>query len=387
LAEPPVPADLSDALRAPFKAFRAERGGVWREPSVLQPLTLLLDLAGEGLRSRLYVLSAEGGDELALRPDFTIALARAHVAEPRDGGVYLYDGAAFRAPAHGREGGSGEFRQIGVEVFGSTDDPALEDGRIAALAYAASVAGGRSDLSLTFGDIGLFAAFLQAIGTPDQARTRLVRALASGRSVKAEMARLRADAPEGEGRSALTRLLSDLPEAEAAAALEELWRIAGIQPVGGRGAGEIAHRLSERAQSLRTPRLGAAEASLIERYLEISAPPERALDRVQSLAQDAGGGVDTALEAWRRRLDALVAHGAPLSALTLSTAFARAFGYYDGVLFEVRSAALPADAPVAAGGRSDGLLVRLGGTPATSVGCMVRPSRAWAGAPSTESAA
>lgn len=375
-SEPQVPTAISDAVRAPFKAFRAERGGAWREPSVLQPLSLLLDFFGEGLRSRLYVLAAEGADEQALRPDFTIALAREHLTAPLAAGCYLYDGAAFRAPMPGWVA-PGEFRQVGAELFGSSEDPALDDARIVALAYTAAQAGGRTDLSITFGDIGLFAAFLQAVAAPEGASLRLVKALASGRSVSAEIARLRADAPVQNGRTGLARLLADMPENEAVSALEELWRLAGIQPVGGRGAVEIVHRLSERAQAALTPRLGAEEAGLIEDYLAISAPPPQALDRVQVLAQKASGAVDPMLEAWRRRLQALDGHGVPASALTLTTGFARAFGYYDGVLFEVRSAALAAHEPVAAGGRSDGLLARLGGAPAASVGCMVRPGRAY----------
>ena len=67
--------------------------------------------------------------------------------------------------------------------------------------------------------------------------------------------------------------------------------------------------------------------------------------------------------------------------MRFSAAFGRAFGYYDGVLFEVRSEALGDDQPVAAGGRYDGLAARLGHALATgAVGCMVRPGRAWAGA-------
>jgi ATP phosphoribosyltransferase regulatory subunit len=45
----------------------------------------------------------------------------------------------------------------------------------------------------------------------------------------------------------------------------------------------------------------------------------------------------------------------------------------------VRSEALGADRPVAAGGRYDGLLARLGGDPGRAIGCMVRPWRAFAG--------
>ena len=45
------------------------------------------------------------------------------------------------------------------------------------------------------------------------------------------------------------------------------------------------------------------------------------------------------------------------------------------MLFEVASAALEPDQPVAGGGRYDGLPERLGGK-AGAVGCMVRPGRA-----------
>ena len=73
--------------------------------------------------------------------------------------------------------------------------------------------------------------------------------------------------------------------------------------------------------------------------------------------------------------------GVPLARTRFSAAFGRAFGYYDGVMFEVRSAALGEDQPVAAGGRYDSLPGRLGAElPTGAVGCMVRPGRAWVGA-------
>jgi ATP phosphoribosyltransferase regulatory subunit len=74
----------------------------------------------------------------------------------------------------------------------------------------------------------------------------------------------------------------------------------------------------------------------------------------------------------------------PEDRIQLTAAFGRAFGYYDGFLFEVRSAALDEERPVAAGGRYDGLPARLGAETRNSiktgaVGCMVRPARAYAG--------
>ena len=77
----------------------------------------------------------------------------------------------------------------------------------------------------------------------------------------------------------------------------------------------------------------------------------------------------------------MVGSGVPVDRLRFSAAFGRTFGYYDGMVFEVRSAALGDEQPVAAGGRYDGLPDRLGASLQTgSVGCMVRPGRAWAAA-------
>lgn len=375
LAERLPPPDVLAAIRAPFEAS----GGVWTDAPVVQPLNLLLDLAGEALRARLFVVEGEGHEEACLRPDFTIPLALSHLAGGAREGRYLYQGKAFRvAPP----GAPTEFWQLGTEIYGGAADLALADAEVMALAWRAAAAGGRDDLGLVMGDVGLFGAFLTALGIPDGARTRMVRAFPAGRSVRAELARVQE--PHGGGsQGRLATLLSELPEAEAASVLEELWRLAGIQPVGGRAPSEIVHRLSLRAAGERNARLTAAEAELIARYLDVIEPPRRALDRIERLAYEARIEFDVQLRPWVERLKALAGLDVPEDLITFSTGFVRPFGYYDGVLFEVRSTALGAERPVAAGGRYDGLPARLGAgddRPTRAVGCMVRPTRAWVGA-------
>jgi ATP phosphoribosyltransferase regulatory subunit len=160
--------------------------------------------------------------------------------------------------------------------------------------------------------------------------------------------------------------------------LQDLWSLAGIEPSGGRSPAEIVHRLAERAAVAAAPRLTPEQAALIGRFLAISDAPAKALEAVAHLAGPGGRKLEAALKGWARRLSALKNEGAPSGALRLSTAFGRDFGYYDGVLFEVRSAALGEGRPVAAGGRYDSLFGRLGADLACgAVGCMVRPGRAW----------
>ena len=371
--EQALDAEVMAAIRAPFDAF----GGAVVDAPVLQPLSLLLDLAGEGMRTRLFVVQGEGAEEQALRPDFTIPVVQTHIASGALHGRYRYEGKAFLVAERGSHHPA-EFLQIGAELFGLSQDPCADDAAVAALAWSAASAGGRDDLSMRLGDPGLFSGFLTALGLPETASARLRRSFHSVRALHAELERASAAAPE-DRHARLADLLGGLPEEEASGVLEELWRLSGIQPVGGRSAAEIVQRLSDRAEAARAPRLTAAEKALIERFLQLSDEPARVLDGAQVLAREAGGVLDPLIDSWTRRLKALDAHGVPMTALTLSTAHIRPFGYYDGMLFEILSASLEADQPVAGGGRYDGVPARMGGKPG-AVGCMVRPSRAVKGA-------
>jgi ATP phosphoribosyltransferase regulatory subunit len=374
--EPPVPAEALAAIRAPFLAM----GATAIDPPVMQPLGLILDLAGEAMRERLFVVQADGGAEGALRPDFTIPAARLHLERGAAGGRYVYEGKAFRASPRGVEAQE-EFLQIGLEAFETSPAPEA-DAEIAGLAWRAAAAGGRSDLTLQLGDVALFDAFIDTLRLAEPLAQKIKRAFSSPRRLREALERAgTAEAePAPAGGDRLAALLSGLPEAEAAAVLQDLWRLAGIEPAGGRSAGEIVHRLAARAASSRSPELTEDQAMLIGRFLAISDAPAKALEAVGALAGPGGAKLEAALKGWSRRLSALEAEGAPAAATRLTTAFGRDFGYYDGMLFEVRSAALGSARPVAAGGRYDSLFSRLGANLACgAVGCMVRPARAWQG--------
>ena len=371
--EPAIPAQVLAAVRAPF----LEMDAAAIDPPVAQPLGLILDLSGEAMRERLILVQSEGGGEAALRPDFTIPAARLHIESGKAGGRYFYEGKAFRASPRGREAYE-EFLQLGLEAFETGAAPEA-DAEIAGLAWRAASAGGRSDLTLHLGDVSLFAAFVDTLRLVEPLAARIKRAFASPRRLREVLDHAgngRGPKPPVAGER-LSALISHLPEAEAAAVLQDLWALAGIEPAGGRSAAEIVHRLADRAAVARAPELSVDQAALISRFLAISDAPAAALEAVARLAGPGGAKLEAALDRWARRLDALEAD-VPETAVHLSTAFGRDFGYYDGVLFEVRSAALGDARPLAAGGRYDSLFSRLGANLACgAVGCMVRPGRAW----------
>lgn len=369
-----IPAEALDAIRAPLLAA----GAAPTDAPVLQPLGLLLDLAGEAMRSRLFVVSGDGGEEAALRPDFTVAVARQHFGGGEAAGRYRYEGKAFRVAPRGSDRAE-EFLQIGIEAFEAGDRVAA-DAEMAALAWAASAAGGRGDLSLVLGDVSLFAAFVDSLDLAAPLAARLKRAFAKPRQLKAELEGEGAASVDGD-QSRIAALLAGLPEAEASAVLQELWSLAGIEPVGGRRPAEIARRLVEKAETAKAGRLDADQAAKVRAFLAVSDRPEAALDAIAALAGPNDGSLKAAIAAWRARLAGMAERGAPLDRMTLAAAFGRAFGYYDGYLFEVRSADLGDERPIAAGGRYDGLPGKLGvsTTNTGAVGFMVRPARAYAG--------
>ena len=222
--EPKPPQAALAAIRAPF----LEAGGQPTDPPILQPLGVLLDLAGEELRERLFVVQAEGGEEACLRPDFTIALARAHLESGAADGRYIYEGRAFRAAG---PDGFEEFLQLGLEIHQAADaEPQVADAEIAALAWRSASAGGRTDLTLSLGDAGLFGDFLESLGLDPASLRRLKRLAGRPRLLRAELDR------SGEPRPASPAVSPPCSPRRPKARPPRCWRRSGRWPGSSRSA-------------------------------------------------------------------------------------------------------------------------------------------------------
>src|SRR5690349_913932 len=142
----------ADALVASY-----ERAGYTRvAPAILQPAEPFLDLSGEDIRRRMYLISDPAGGELCLRPDLTIPVALDYLASPGIGrpATFCYLGPIFRQ----REDGPAEFLQAGIESFGRADTAAA-DAETLALAIEATALYGLAAPAVRMGDLALFAAF------------------------------------------------------------------------------------------------------------------------------------------------------------------------------------------------------------------------------------
>jgi ATP phosphoribosyltransferase regulatory subunit len=356
----------ADALVASY-----ERAGYARvAPAILQPAEPFLDLSGEDIRRRMYLVNDAAGGELCLRPDLTIPVALDYLSSPdaRRPATFCYLGPIFRQ----REDGPAEFLQAGIESFGRADTAAA-DAETLALAIEATALYGLAAPVVRMGDVGLFAAFIGALDLSPVWQRRLAKDFNRKTSFAQDLDRLVLARPNGapEYQGVLAALTNADPKG-AQALVTDLLSIAGITAVGGRSVGEIADRFLEQAALGAGSALPGDTRKLIERFLAIAGDPDEALAELRALAADAKLALAPALDLFESRAGFLAARGIDLRGIHFATAFGRGQDYYTGMVFELHEPGGTVKGELVAGGRYDGLFARLGAaSPVPAVGFAV----------------
>jgi ATP phosphoribosyltransferase regulatory subunit len=358
------PAAWADALLLSF----AQAGYVRAEPSILQPAEPFLDLSGEDIRKSLYLTADPGGEELCLRPDLTIPVARDYLASHRAGQPtgFSYLGPVFRY----RGGRPSEFLQAGIESFGR-QDRAAADAEMLALALEATAAFGLSDVEIRTGDVALFNAVIDALGLYPVWRRRLVKDFNRKISLTQDIEQLTLET--APGRNEYEGVLAALAGSDRKAALAlvtDLMSIAGATNVGGRTVAEIADRFLEQS-TLKGGALPRDALTIIKRFLAIAGDPDASVAKLRALATDAKLNITAAIDEFESRVGFMAARGIDIRHTRFSTSFGRGLEYYTGFEFELQDKGNGVE-PLVAGGRYDGLMTQLGSTtPIPAVGFSV----------------
>ncbi len=356
-------------LRADALVASYERAGYARvAPAILQPAEPFLDLSGEDIRRRMYLISEPAGGELCLRPDLTIPVALDYLASPEAGrpAQFCYLGPIFRQ----RADGPAEFLQAGIESFGRIDTAAA-DAETLALALEATSLYGLAEPAIRMGDLALVSAFIGALDLSPVWKRRLAKDFNRKSSFAHDLDRLVLARPNGppEYQGVLAALANSDPKA-AHALVTDLLSIAGITAVGGRSVGEIADRFLEQAALGAGSALPRETRKLIERFLAIAGDPDEALADLRALAADARLALAPALDLFESRAGFLAARRINLRNIRFATAFGRGQDYYTGMVFELHDPGGTVKGELVAGGRYDGLFARLGAaSPVPAVGC------------------
>lgn len=343
-----------------------ERAGYARvEPDILQPAEIFLELSGEELRRRLFVVTDSAGRELCLRPDITIPACRAHIEAKKSGtAYYCYLGPIFRD----RGGGNGEYLQAGIEQLGREDKSAA-DAECLALAFETARHFGIASPAVRMGDVGMFSALVAALKLPPAWQRRLLKDFNRTGTLEADLANLRNKSDPRAAHAGMLAALEGSDPKAARAFVTDILSIAGISAVGGRTAEEIAERFLEQSSRGAASGLDPEAANVLERYLRIAGDPDEALVALRALARDAKLDLSAPLESFEQRTGFIAAEGIDVSNIRFATAFGRALDYYSGMVFELYDPAERINWPLVAGGRYDNLMTLLGNeTPVAAVG-------------------
>lgn len=351
----------ADLARADLAALFQRHGFALSDVPILQPAEQFIELSGEDIRRRLFLVTDAGGEDLCLRPEFTIPAARAYLADGASGRRdCAFLGPVFRQRAEA----SGEFIQAGLESFGRADT-AEADADMLALAVETQAELGGAPLTIRIGDVGLTAALIAALNLPAGLARKLRQNGLGGNGESANGA-------AADGLSVYSGVLAALKgadPAEARAFVKDLLSIAGLKAVGGRTPQEIADRFLEKAEGA-DDGLSPEQSGIVEAFSAISGDPATVAEGVAELGRNAGLKLDEAVDRFATRNTKIAARGIDLARLAAATAFHRNPAYYTGFVFEF--VAPGSDKPAIAGGRYDGLLKRLGAAgDIPAVGCAI----------------
>ncbi len=343
----------ADQARAALRTALGAHAPVWLDPPILQPAAVYLELSGEDIRRRAFLIDDASHGALCLRPDMTVPVVRMAFDQPKLAPVVGYDGLVFRRQSPGSERES-EFVQVGAEWLG---DGPMEVATEAAIVRAA-LEGCRAagvEPALKLGDVGVLAGFVAAVGLEEPWPQRVLRALAR----PGGLAALRAEKPanfEDEG-AGLAEALAGLTQEHAEAALRDMLAHARITAIGGRPVAEIAQRLRQRGRLAAAAPPSAAQYDLLDALTHIDSADglERAGKLAESKALKNAAPAKAALERASARMAALRAGGALPSACSFAPGLGRTLAYYDGFVFELEAPALRERASLGGGGRYDGL--------------------------------
>lgn len=341
-ASPPGRALLRAEAQRIRRVFE-EAGAEPFETDVLQPAGPLLDLYGEDIRARAFTTLDPLDGERMLRPDFTVAVARAHLSRPGQEGRYAYAGEVFRRQE--TPGRPTEYLQAGIEIF-HEGASAERDAEVLSLVLRAA---GGAPLETVTGDIGLLTAAVRSLRASGRRRAALLRHVWRPGRFRALLERF--------GRPASRTV----PEAAA---------IAGAGPeIGERAAAEVAARLASMREDAAEAPVPREQIDAVAGLLSRRGPCAEVPEGLRSAA-GALPALAPALDAFARRLDALAARGVEPGALPFEASLGHAtMEYYDGFVF----ACTLRGRPVASGGRYDALTRRLGRA-VPAVGAILRPA-------------
>ena len=162
---------LKEELRRLSDLFELDGALTVEMPSLVDS-EVLLDLYGEELNSRAYIVEDPVRGNLMLRPDFTVPIVQMHLESGIEAEKYCYAGKVWRKQDQFSLRQT-EYWQAGFEHFGGKNVPADDVAAFSLIRKAI----GNLDLEIVTGDLGILRSAINGLTTNTRCKKALLRQL------------------------------------------------------------------------------------------------------------------------------------------------------------------------------------------------------------------
>ena len=333
---------LKEELRRLSDLFELDGALTVEMPSLVDS-EVLLDLYGEELNSRAYIVEDPVRGNLMLRPDFTVPIVQMHLESGIEAEKYCYAGKVWRKQDQFSLRQT-EYWQAGFEHFGGKNVPADDVAAFSLIRKAI----GNLDLEIVTGDLGILRSAINGLTTNTRCKKALLRQLWRPARFRQTLQYF----------SSSSSLIKDnqlkLIEALKVGSLEkELSQVGPI--IGLRRAQDIVNRIEFIAEDSKENQINEFDLKFLEDLLSISCPLVEASAYIKKISRS-NVELNEAVILLENRLDAMSDAKVDTKKMSFEVSFGRtSMEYYDGFVFEIHVDKKGILAPVAQGGRYDEL--------------------------------
>ena len=361
-----------------IREFFINKGYTFFNPAMTIPADIVMNFMGEDVRNRLLFTSSPSGDELCLRPDFTLPLAISYINNEVQANKFVYDGYAFRFPSiNEKTRYCPEFRQIGIENFGDKNKIDVE-GDVISQAFEILSLFYDDHLEIKISDISMFYQLLNHLKIDTYLFNRVRRLYWRG---------LSATEIEDSIRKIINTRFDSKPRLDlieeyknnnlsSIALIQKLTGSDDLSIFSGRRPDDIVKSYIDKSELINGTMINDTVIEQITEFLSIKGDISRVIELLDNFQKKYHIDFAEGIENLENRVKILKKNQIAKDMIEFNATLSRKVEYYTGLIFEIRTKDENKNEPIAIGGRYDKIFEELGSAePIPAVGCSIYVDR------------
>lgn len=361
-----------------IREFFINKGYAFCNPAMTISADIVMNFMGEDVRNRLLFTSSPSGDEICLRPDFTLPLAISYINNELDSNKFVYDGYAFRFPSiNEKTRHCPEFRQIGIENFGDKNKIKAESD-IISQAHEILSSFYDQNLEVKISDISMFYQLLNHLKIDTHLFNRVRRLYWRGLNVT-------------EIKDSIKKIINTRFDAKprfdlieeykknnlsSTALIQELTGSEDLSIFSSRQPDDIVKSYIDKSEFTNSTEFNDIIIEQITEFLSIKGDFSKISKLLDNFQKKYRIDFAEGIENLENRLKILQKNQISTDMIEFNATLSRKVEYYTGLIFEIRMKNENKVEPIAIGGRYDKIFEELGSKePIPAVGCSIYVDR------------